>query len=321
MKKFSVLTAVLFLAFILLPAKTNAEGLECIDVDGAAIFGYDYDEYIFIGAISNEYSSESIANEYGAGNEYSSDSIANEYGTFGNPYGSYSAYNEYTSTPPVLINDDLQFIGFLTANSTLYPSIHPDIAKWCATKSYASVDSDLEDFTFKKLPSGASSTSTYSCPANSYVDPANSSKCLCSPGYAINSTKDACVKEVRSCPDNSTGTWGSCVCRQGYFWKNDSCVSYEQSCKNQYGKQSYGDANYCYCSKGYQFNSSKTECVKIPKKKTTTTTNATSSKTTKSKAMSSKKKVTSSISCPLDRRGTCKCPAGYTQQTTKCVKY
>jgi hypothetical protein len=316
-----LIITVLCLSFgISLPVIAQADGLSCLEVDGAAIFGNDYGSYKFIGAIANEYSSESIGNEYGAGNEYRSDSIKNEYGSFGNPFGSYSAYNDFTSTPPILVNDNFEFIGYLTTNSALYPSIHPDIAVWCASKSFASSDSDLEDLTFKRIPPPATGySSTYSCPAHSHANPANPSKCLCDVGYKINATQDSCIIEVRSCPLNSTGVWGSCTCNDGYFWINDACMSYTQNCKIQYGNNSYGDQKSCYCSTGYQWNSAKSACVKTAAQK---------SSASSKKAITTSKKVTSkaalkkgsSVKCNYDRRGKCGCPSGYLPQYDKCIK-
>jgi hypothetical protein len=42
------------------------------------------------------------------------------------------------------------------------------------------------------------------------------------------------------------------------------CSTYGQSCQNQYGSNSYGDGTNCNCTSGYQFNSTKTYCVKVP---------------------------------------------------------
>lgn len=321
MKKHMLLASILIASFV--PQASHASSLTCTDVAGTSIFGYDYDEYIFIGAISNEYGSESIANDYGWGNEYRSDSINNEYGTFGGEYGSYSAYNEYTSTPPIIVNSDLEFVGYLTANEFLEPSIHPDIAKWCAKNTFASAPYGHEDMTFRKIPKSATSSGGgYVCPKNSYPNPANPAKCLCNQGYEINTSQTACVP-AKSCPANSTGTWGSCTCNTGYIWKNDKCMTYTESCQQRFGYNSYGDAEYCYCSAGYQMNSTKSSCIPKPNK-TTTTTSKTSKPKSKASGFSSSVTPNTKREIACSKRGkvqTCACPTGYkpNKDGKKCV--
>jgi len=94
-----------------------------------------------------------------------------------------------------------------------------------------------------------------------------------------------------SCPANSTYRDGSCFCNNGYVAKGSICITYTQNCQNQYGINSYGDKNYCYCKSGYEWNSSKTTCVK-------------------------------SIVCPLNSTKTnniCVCNNGYEWNTDKTV--
>lgn len=75
---------------------------------------------VFLGCLNcNEYASESICNEYGAGNDFRSESIFNEYGKFGNEYSSSSPWNEYTSSDsvPVVVDRQGRFYGYFTINS------------------------------------------------------------------------------------------------------------------------------------------------------------------------------------------------------------
>jgi len=134
-------------------AMVYASTLSCSTVDGMAIFGYKYDKWIFIGAIANEYDSDSIANEYGAGNEYKSDSIMNEYARFGSKYSSTSAFNDYASKPPIIINNSYEFAGYLTTNDYKTPNINTYEAISCASKSYRSFsNNDLKNITFNDIP-------------------------------------------------------------------------------------------------------------------------------------------------------------------------
>ncbi|RHJ76377.1 hypothetical protein [Parabacteroides sp. AM08-6] len=78
--------------------------------------GKDHDE--FLGCINcNGYSSNSVWNEYSNyGNSYNSKSIWNEYGTYGNEYSDYSPWNPYATHPPVVVDRDGNFYGYLTTN-------------------------------------------------------------------------------------------------------------------------------------------------------------------------------------------------------------
>lgn len=264
---------VLFSITVAIPQATFASTLTCSQVDGMAIFGYDYNEWKFIGAISNEYDSNSIANEYGAGNEYSSDSIFNDYGTYGGEYSSYSAFNEYTTSAPIIVDDNYNFIGYLTVNEYNIPNINTYEAIACAKKSYSSSSSKMEDITFKKIPtSGTYSGTSYpsslptSCPSNSSL---KGSSCVCNSGYVTDSTKTYCVIQpptTISCTANASSVGGICTCNAGYFANGNTCISGTQNCQNTYGANSYsnGDQKYCYCSDGYQWNATKTACTAVP---------------------------------------------------------
>ena len=86
------------------------------------IWGSDHD--VFLGCLnSNKYDSKSIWNEYGTyGSKYNSKSIWNEYGTYGSSYSAYSPWNDYASYPPVIVDEEGNFYGYLTINTnTIVP--------------------------------------------------------------------------------------------------------------------------------------------------------------------------------------------------------
>jgi hypothetical protein len=64
-----------------------------------------------------------------------------------------------------------------------------------------------------------------------------------------------------SCVTNASYSNGKCSCDNGYIQSGNTCITYTQSCKAQYGSGAYGDASYCHCSSGYEFNSGQTACV------------------------------------------------------------
>lgn len=101
----------------------------------------------FLGCLnSSGYDSDSIWNEYGRyGNPYNSKSIWNAYGSFGNEYDIYSPWNEYSLTPPIIVDEDGNFYGYLTRNKVLrnratfnlvmmmygnYEEIRDDVSEW-----------------------------------------------------------------------------------------------------------------------------------------------------------------------------------------------
>lgn len=84
------------------------------------------DDETYLGKISdNKFDSDSIANEFGDyGSKFSSVSIMNEFGDYGSQFSSYSPFNEFTSTPPKIYLNE-KFIGYLTVNKFLTPSVDP----------------------------------------------------------------------------------------------------------------------------------------------------------------------------------------------------
>ena len=47
---------------------------------------------------------------------YDQSSIWNEYGTYGSKYNSYSPWNAYSATPPVVVDKQGNFYGYFTVN-------------------------------------------------------------------------------------------------------------------------------------------------------------------------------------------------------------
>lgn len=122
---------------LLLPLITSAQEL--------LIFGgFNHDD--FLGCLKcNEYSSESICNEYGQfGNEYASGTMWNEYSSpYGNEYSSSSPWNKYSTSNsvPVLVDRNGQFYGYFTINDYRSDAVNfaSDMKIW-----YEENDGDLE---------------------------------------------------------------------------------------------------------------------------------------------------------------------------------
>lgn len=86
---------------------------------------YTHDRKKFLGTINfNEYDQNSLANKYGTyGSEYSQDSVFNKYGTYGSKYNNQSPFNEYTNTPPIIVDNNDNIIGKLTANKYVVANV------------------------------------------------------------------------------------------------------------------------------------------------------------------------------------------------------
>ncbi len=97
-------------------------------VSGAKIVGQDSDN-TYLGKLANKYESESIFYKYGKyGDEYSSPSIWKKYGSFGCEHGIFSAFCEYASKPPMIIQAG-KVIGYLTVNKNVDGGISPWLLK------------------------------------------------------------------------------------------------------------------------------------------------------------------------------------------------
>jgi hypothetical protein len=87
---------------------------------------------VFLGCLNcSEYASSSVLNQFGRfGSAYSSTSILNPYGQFGSKYSSFSACNEYALNPPVVVDQQGNFYGYLTLNQYKNPVNNGAIRAW-----------------------------------------------------------------------------------------------------------------------------------------------------------------------------------------------
>jgi hypothetical protein len=107
--------------------------------------GKDHD--IYLGCLNcDNYNTNSIWNSYGTyGSIYNSKSIWNTYGDYGSAYSNTSPFNKYATDPPVIVDKDGGFYGYLTLNEYKdkradfqlvliiyknYDSIREDVSKW-----------------------------------------------------------------------------------------------------------------------------------------------------------------------------------------------
>lgn len=81
---------------------------------------------VYLGCLNcNAYDSNSIWNSYGDyGSKYNSKSIWNKYGDYGGAYSDYSPFCRYANNPPVVVDKQGNFYGYLTIN--LYNSKQAD---------------------------------------------------------------------------------------------------------------------------------------------------------------------------------------------------
>lgn len=92
--------------------------------------------------------------------------------------------------------------------------------------------------------------------------PPNSSKsygtCICNDGYKMNYTTDQCDKI--ECPPNSTRAYTSCLCNSGYSMN----YSTDQCDKLNCPQNSHESGNSCICNDGYIKNYSSGQCDRCP---------------------------------------------------------
>lgn len=105
--------------FVLLASSTSyAQTLLIFGGESSLFDGKKHDK--FLGVLNTSpYDTNSIWNEYGTyGNSYSSNSIWNEYSTYGSEYSNNSPFNTTATNPPVVVDQDGNFYGYLTINSS-----------------------------------------------------------------------------------------------------------------------------------------------------------------------------------------------------------
>lgn len=73
---------------------------------------------VFLGLLNgSKYDSDSIWNAYGDhGSKYNDKCIWNKYGNYGGAYSNTSPFNQYASDPPVIVDIEGNFYGYLTVN-------------------------------------------------------------------------------------------------------------------------------------------------------------------------------------------------------------
>lgn len=98
------------------------------------------------------------------------------------------------------------------------------------------------------------------------------SSCYCKDGYEWNASQTACIKSV-ICPLNFKKVNNECVCDNNYIKKNNNCITPTEDCVDKYGSYIYGiisaskNDSSCFCLEGYEWNTSKTACVKKTEEK------------------------------------------------------
>jgi len=136
------------------------------------------------------------------------------------------------------------------------------------------------------------------CPPNSTY---SNGKCVCNKGFVAHNGlcigfDEYCKKNYGS---NAQASGSFCVCKEGYIMRNNKCITYTEYCVQHFGQNVYGvkgdDGDiWCLCKEGYEWNSSRTACVK-------------------------------KVLCPPNARkvaGTCVCNDGYKWDSLKrvCIK-
>lgn len=105
--------------------------------------GSNHDQYL--GCLNcSLYDSNSIWNQYGTyGSNYSNQSIWNNNGTYGNNYSDVSPWNSYASHPPVIVDKNGSFYGYLTTDMWRPQRADFDLVKYLCMY-YDQIGNDVE---------------------------------------------------------------------------------------------------------------------------------------------------------------------------------
>lgn len=88
---------------------------------------------VYLGCLScSKYATDSVFNTYGSyGNSFNSQSIYNSYGSYGSKFSSSSPCNSLATDPPIVVDQDGNFYGYLTVNIYNSKKISdPNIKLW-----------------------------------------------------------------------------------------------------------------------------------------------------------------------------------------------
>lgn len=256
MKKLFLIT-ILFFSYISIVSATDA----------ILIYGWKNKD-VFLGCINcSKNDDSSIWNKYGTyGSKYNDKSIWNKYWSYWDKYSDTSPYNKYASYPPVLVDYDGWFYGYLTVNTYNNPS-NSSIAKYILLNYETIRDNISETYdllflnTITYTSSDYNTSSSMMCGKNSV--PNSNNKCSCISGYEweypnLSSNYDckpkvtadqACILSYWIYSVSSW--WNNCTCVTWYQWSIDrkSCIKKEVVfC----GKNSSPSESWkCSCNSGY----------------------------------------------------------------------
>lgn len=94
-------------------------------------------------------------------------------------------------------------------------------------------------------------------------------QCGCNYWYVMKNGKcvDELSEKITACNLISNSKFNylssTCECKDGYIFDGDNCISETQSCQKQYGVNAAAwNPWYCVCKDGYEWNSTRTSCVK-----------------------------------------------------------
>jgi hypothetical protein len=112
------------ITFLLIIISLNSFGQKTLHIYG----GKDHD--VYLGCINcSDIDQNSIWNEIGKyGSNVSPSSIWNDISTYGSDISQYSPWNDLASYPPVIVDRDGGFYGYLTTNSINYKRADFDLA-------------------------------------------------------------------------------------------------------------------------------------------------------------------------------------------------
>jgi len=118
----SAILSVMLILVLAIPALADTPGIR-----GPLVLIADDANHTYLGQLTaNEYAKDSVFNEYGTyGSEYAINSTTNVYGLYGGKYSIYSPFNEFTISPPIIVDADGDIVGRLSANKAVVGAVSP----------------------------------------------------------------------------------------------------------------------------------------------------------------------------------------------------
>ncbi len=108
-----------YLLILVLAVSASAQVVKAPIGKKIMLFGGE-DHKVYLGCLScSEFASDSLLNKFGNfGSSFSALSIYNDFGIYGSSFSATSPCNDFATDPPVIVDNNGGFYGYLTMNES-----------------------------------------------------------------------------------------------------------------------------------------------------------------------------------------------------------